>query len=372
MKELLEKYKKDPKSLSKEEIKKIQSHLNEKGYDISFVGGDGKKIEGASAIDGALGESTIRAIDEYSTTTEETPTETPAVATEESGFDKAFADTQQGKVAEQEENTKISEAETQAKRDSANAYNISDTAVSLAKLGRSAQQIRQGDRLLKDLQGQRPTLGTYGSDPALDKALQDAQVRAGKGLSDRTLGAMAGQNLAAYQGGLRAAQEASGGQAGVYGSQAQNLYSNALANARQIGMMDDEALTNAQSNLRGMVMLNQADRQFDQGRQDTWKAGQLQDWRDANINAQALRNVGEQNLWDNLGTIPYKTANRVGDYSTGGYGQEKKGLDNLIAKQRNRKLLKANTNNNQVNLYKGAPAGYNGGVFDTDRQGIYK
>ena len=205
---LYDKYNKDPKSLTEQEIKKLQSFLGSQGFDIGYD------------KDGVFGTDTQNAFKEYSLERSK-----EGISTTKENIQKTSTD----EVNKYDNAKKSEEAlKKKIKYAAADAYNVTKAGVDTFRFANSISQIRKGAKARAALEGKKPKLGTLQTSGALKETLQESGARAQRGFSNQTVGILANQDLSAYTNAIMNAKAQGGGQSGMTGFGENLAYNNLL------------------------------------------------------------------------------------------------------------------------------------------------
>jgi hypothetical protein len=209
-------------------------------------------------------------------------------------------------------NKKQQEQQTKVSNTAGDVYNATQALNTLGQIGSGISKMRQGKEGLAKTEGQRPDMPQDRGNLALRDNISSAQYDASKGLSDSAMGSLSKQNLSAYANAINAAKTL--GQSGAVQSQNQNLFINALKNQSNLAVSDHMARQQNKARLDGLIGVQEGARQKNLDRLTLDRQGKLQDWRQKMVGYQALKATGEQNLQNQLATLPYKMANWTNDY----------------------------------------------------------
>ena len=150
----------------------------------------------------------------------------------------------------------------------------------------------------------------------LQQRLFDAQAREGSGLDPATRAALNASNISAYQGALRNARVASGGQAGLFSNLAQSAALDRQRANIEIAARDQAAREEARARTDALVGQNMAENRYIQNQYAQDYFGRyLPDLRSQQQEAKNLALTGRQNLSDIMEYAPYTLGNLTRNYA---------------------------------------------------------
>ena len=309
---LVEKYKNDPTSLSNSEVKSLQKYIN--------TNSPGSNLK----VDGIVGEGTIDAISDYTTSenfkqrlrSESSSAEREAVmGSLETMGDELKTKNNALKTAYKEETDARQELKTDVQKKTADAYNVAKIGVDTAKMLESYRQIKAGKEAQRELAGQRPQMPTLRESEDLASATQRAQARANQGLTDRALSAIRHQDIDDYSAQQAAINSAAAGQSGVYGSLMSKGGVDALKRNILLGQADQAA--QAQNEMQAAQLAQARANELSTNQQLGLRYGyqpQLEEWQLSKVGARETERAGRLNLARQQQMLPYTIGNLANQY----------------------------------------------------------